>query len=112
MKRAAPAAAAIPPWMRLGSDHLSIEVAARPGASRSEIKGIDERGLLIAIAAAPERGKANDELIRLIVKIAEVPRSAVSIIKGDTARRKTLRIKTPAPAECATKLIEAASRTK
>lgn len=102
----------LPACIRIGADFFSIEIAARPGASRSEIRGIDGRGLTVAVAAPPERGKANDELIRLIAKIAGVSRSAVSIIKGDTARHKTLRIETASPALCAAKLVEGASKTK
>jgi len=97
-------------WIRLGGGYLTIEVAVRPEAPRSAIQRIDERGLVIAIAAAPEHGKANEELIRLVGKVAGVPRTAVSVLKGHSARRKVLRVETADPESCAARLRAAVSR--
>ncbi len=99
-----------PPWMRIVADGLSVEVLARPGASKSEILRVDSRGLVITIAAPPERGKANVELTRLIAKLAGVPRSAVSVIKGASTRRKTIRIVSSDPSTTAARLVAASTR--
>ncbi|CAH2403939.1 hypothetical protein MES4922_320110 [Mesorhizobium ventifaucium] len=40
----------------------------------------------------PEHGAANQALERLVAKALGVPRSAVSVAAGGTARLKTLRI--------------------
>jgi len=99
-----------PPWMHIAADGLSIEVLARPGASKSEILRVDPRGLVIAVAAPPARGKANAELVQLIAKVAGVPRSEVTVIKGASARRKTIRILSSEPSVPAARLIAAGTR--
>ncbi|MNL78962.1 hypothetical protein D3C87_2054670 [compost metagenome] len=42
----------------------------------------------------PENGKANKALIALIAKALRVPKSAISLISGETSRKKILRIDT------------------
>jgi len=84
---------------------------ARPGASRVGIQRVDPRGLVIGVAAAPERGKANAELIETVARMAGVARSAVELIAGATARMKSLRIACGDPAAIAAKLAAMASRT-
>jgi uncharacterized protein (TIGR00251 family) len=46
----------------------------------------------VRIAAPPVEGAANEELIRLLAKTYDVPRSAVSIISGHGSRRKVVEI--------------------
>jgi uncharacterized protein (TIGR00251 family) len=103
---------ALPACFRLGSSFISVEVSVRPGAPRSELVRVEEHRLVIAVAAAPDRGKANEELLRMIAKLVNVSRSEVSILKGHAARRKTIRIETENPSACAARLIEAWGGTK
>jgi len=91
-------------WLRVGNDFVTIEVVVRPSSPRREVLRTDARGIVIAIASPPERGKANDELIRLIAKLAQVPRSAVAILSGETSRRKVVKITTNEPTALAAKL--------
>jgi uncharacterized protein len=46
----------------------------------------------IRLKAAPEKGRANDELIRFLSKELKVPKANISIISGKTDRIKLLRI--------------------
>jgi uncharacterized protein YggU (UPF0235/DUF167 family) len=85
-------------------------VVARPGASRVGILRVDPRGLVIGVAAAPERGKANAELIETVARMAVVARSAVELITGAAARLKSLRITCADPAATAAKLAAAAAK--
>ncbi len=84
---------------------------ARPGAPRAGILRGDPRGLVIGIAAAPERGRANAELIETVARIAGVARSAVELVAGAKARHKSLRIACGDPAGLAARLAAMASRT-
>jgi len=81
-----------PAWIRISPGRVSVDILARPGASRSEFLRHDQRGLVIALAAPADKGKANAELVAVLARLAEVPRSAVAIIRGESARRKTVRI--------------------
>ena len=83
---------------------------ARPGASHVGILRVDPRGVVIGLAAAPERGKANAELIATVARMAGVARSAVELIAGATARLKSLRIACADPQATAARLAAIASR--
>lgn len=86
------------PWIRIGACAVTIQISARPGASRQGIVRAGPDGLVIAVHSAPDKGKANDELIALLAKMLAVPRSSITLIRGATSRRKTIRIATPQPA--------------
>lgn len=40
----------------------------------------------------PEKGQANKALVLLIAQSLRIPKSSISLISGDTARKKILRI--------------------
>lgn len=44
------------------------------------------------VSAPPEDGKANAAVCRLVAKALGLPKSAVSVARGDTSREKLLRI--------------------
>jgi uncharacterized protein len=93
-----------PPWLRVSADSVTIEVVAHPGSSRSGIRSATDRGLIVDVHAAADRGRANAELIATIAKALGVPRSAIAIIRGETARHKAIRIDTAEPASIANRL--------
>jgi uncharacterized protein len=100
----------LPSWIRTSDGAVTVQVLARPGASRSEILRIDPRGVVIALAAAPDKGKANDELTRFLARMAGVARSDVSILRGESSRNKTVRIATRDPAAIAARLVDGARK--
>jgi uncharacterized protein YggU (UPF0235/DUF167 family) len=62
---------------------------------------------VIGVHAAPQRGRANAELIDLVARMGGVPRSAVGLIAGAATRQKSLRISCADPAEVAARLVAA-----
>jgi uncharacterized protein (TIGR00251 family) len=46
----------------------------------------------VKVTAPPEKGKANEEVCRLLAEHFAVSRSAVRIVRGQTARRKIVEI--------------------
>ena len=44
------------------------------------------------LKSAPEKNKANDELISLTASLLKIPKYSVTIIKGELSRHKTLKI--------------------
>jgi uncharacterized protein len=91
-------------WMRVSVDEVIIEVSARPGASRSGVIGVSGERLAIGVNSRPEKGKANEELIEYLARAMRVPRAALLIVRGETSRRKTIRIVTHEPARVASRL--------
>jgi uncharacterized protein (TIGR00251 family) len=92
------------PWMRVSIDEVIIKVTARPGASRRGVIGATGDRLVVGIHSKPEKGKANDDLIEYLAGELRVPRSALLIVRGETARRKTIRIVTHEPNKVASRL--------
>ena len=98
------------PWMRVSIDEVVIEVTARPGASQRGIIGVTGERLLIGVNSRPEKGKANDELIEYLAREMRVPRSAMLIVRGETSRRKTIRIVTHEPTKVSSRLHQIVKR--
>jgi uncharacterized protein len=79
-------------WLSWDSNSVTVQVVTRPGASRQGIVRVEPRGLVVALNSPPEKGRANDELIEYLARIASVPRSTIMIVRGDTSRHKTIRV--------------------
>jgi uncharacterized protein (TIGR00251 family) len=95
--------------MRVAEDEVTIEVTARPGASRRGIVTASGERLVVGVHSRPNKGKANDELIEYLPGEMRVPRSALVIVRGATSRRKTIRIITHQPATVASRLRQIAN---
>ena len=48
--------------------------------------------LRLRVAAVPDKGKANAAVVTLLAKALDVPKSAIAVTSGETARLKTVRI--------------------
>jgi len=71
---------------------LELDILATPGSSVSKVRNVHGAALKVAVRAAPERGKANDEIVELLAKFFGVPRGSVEILSGETSRNKRVRI--------------------
>ncbi|AIY19856.2 hypothetical protein KR76_10585 [Pimelobacter simplex] len=49
------------------------------------------------LASPPVDGRANDELVRWLAKELGVPRSAVTLVRGQRSRSKVVRVAVPQP---------------
>ena len=87
---------ALPPFIRpaapSGSADTILELLIQPRASKTSLVGEHDGRLKIRLAAPPVDGAANEALIRFLSDKLGVPRSSVSIMSGETGRRKTVRI--------------------
>lgn len=75
-----------------------------PKGGRDAIEGwtTDPEGrplLKARVAAPPVEGQANAAVIRLLAKSLGLPKSAVTLVSGEVARIKRLRIEGVSPAE-------------
>ncbi len=69
-----------------------ISIRVIPRARRSELAGERDSSLLIRLAAPPVEGAANDALIAFLAEFLNVPKRAVTIVSGERAREKRVRI--------------------
>lgn len=84
------------PW-RAHDGGLLVDVRLTPRAGHDRIDGLkllaDGRPVLVArVRAVPEKGAANEALVRLIAKALRLGRTDVSVTSGHTSRTKTLHI--------------------
>jgi uncharacterized protein len=69
-----------------------IRFRVAPGAVRSGVVGRHGEGWKVRVAAAPERGKANDELIGLLARTLLVSAADVAVVSGRTSRDKIVAV--------------------
>ena len=82
-----------------------ITVHVHPGASRNAIAVQDGTTVEIWTTAPPIDGRANEAVVNLLAKQLGVPRSAIHMVTGSTARTKVVEIATLTPDELRTRLI-------
>jgi uncharacterized protein (TIGR00251 family) len=102
-------------WLSWDSNAVTVQVVARPGASRQGIVRVEPHGLVVALNSPPEKGRANDELIDFLARIASVPRSTIMIVRGDTSRHKMIRVLAGDPPKVASVLraaVDAAAKKR
>jgi uncharacterized protein (TIGR00251 family) len=79
-------------WYRKTAEGWLLELHIQPGAKKSEVAGLHGDALKIRIASPPVDGKANAALVAFVAGALDVPKSAVEVIRGETSRRKCLRV--------------------
>jgi len=87
--------AAVPPtprWLERRTATVTVRVRAKPGSSRRGIIRVADDALVIGLNSPPEKGRANDELIEILARLAGVPRSALTIVRGANSRDKLIAI--------------------
>ena len=67
-----------------------LKVKAVPGASRSEIVGRLGESLKVRVAAPPEGGKANREILGLLAARLGLPAADVTLVSGAAAPAKVV----------------------
>jgi uncharacterized protein (TIGR00251 family) len=71
---------------------VRIMLRVSPGSSRTAVIGRYLDGWKVSVAAAPERGKANEEIVRLLADVLALPKRQVAIVTGHSARTKIVEV--------------------
>jgi uncharacterized protein len=69
---------------------LTLRVA--PGAARAGVVGRHGAAWKIRVVAAPEDGKANAAVVRLLAETIGLPVRSVAIVSGQASRDKTVEL--------------------
>lgn len=69
-----------------------LELKVVPGASRTEIAGRYAEGLKVRVAAPPEDGRANREVVAALANALKLPRGSIEIVQGHGSPRKVVQI--------------------
>lgn len=73
-------------------DGVLLPVKARAGGSKNAITGIHAGALKVMVTQAPEKGKANQAIIKLLAKSLGLQKSQLTLISGLSSRQKTFLI--------------------
>jgi uncharacterized protein YggU (UPF0235/DUF167 family) len=84
-----------------------VRLRVAPGGSASRILGRHGDGWKVRVAAAPERGRANDALVDLLAETLAVRRESVSVVSGAGSRNKIVELTGIAPDEIERRLAAA-----
>jgi uncharacterized protein len=87
-------------------DGMRLAIRLVPKSATSRILGLVDGALKVAVHAAPEDGKANDALLRLLAQSLRLPRRDLTLAMGATQRKKLVHIAGD-PARLAPLLAEA-----
>jgi uncharacterized protein len=90
-----------------GPTRLSLRVS--PGAACATVVGRHGAGWKVRVVAAPEAGKANDAVVRLLADALDVPQHDVEIVSGHGARDKIVALAGIGPDEVERRLGSAAA---
>ncbi len=71
---------------------MELRVRVIPRARRDELAGERDGRVLVRVTAPPVDGKANAAVCALLARAAGVPKSAVTVIRGEASRDKVVRI--------------------
>jgi uncharacterized protein (TIGR00251 family) len=82
----------MPAWARDEAGAAVLEILVQPRASRTRAVGEHDGRLKIQLAAPPVDGQANAALIEFLADALGVRRSDVAVVRGETGRRKTVRV--------------------
>ena len=80
------------PCSRTTETAILLDIKAVPGASRTQIAGVQGDRLRIQLAAAPEDGKANTELRAFLAKTLGCAKRDIALQSGEKSRLKTVSI--------------------
>jgi uncharacterized protein len=86
---------------------VTLRVKVVPGASRSRVVGMLGDRLKLSVSAAPEAGKANKAVCKLLAGILGVPPRDVAVTSGHTQPTKTITITGISAQQLATRLAKA-----
>jgi len=63
-----------------------------PNARKNEIIGWQEELFLVKVAAVPDNGRANEELVKFLAKEWKIKQNEILILTGHTGRLKRISI--------------------
>jgi hypothetical protein len=74
--------------LQVTSAGVILPVHAHPGARKNGVTGIHAGRLKVAVTQAPDKGKANQALIKLLAALLEISPSQITLIAGATSHHK------------------------
>ena len=87
-----------------------VRLRVAPGARRAGVVGRHGDAWKIRVAAPAEGGRANDAVVRLLADTFALPRTAVTLVSGQSARDKIVEVAGVEPEDIERRLASAAAQ--
>jgi len=71
---------------------MKISVKVKPNSKKEEVKRLTDNEFILSVKEPAKEGKANQAVIRLLSEYFGVPKSNISIIKGESSKNKIIQI--------------------
>ena len=95
-------------WCTTHPEGCTLSVTVKPNAKATAITGLsgpeDAPALAIRLAAKPVEGEANTALIAFLSKALDIPKSRLSLHRGQTGRHKQVLVSGLSPEEAGARL--------
>jgi len=78
---------------------VELHINVLPRSSRNTVAGFQDNCLKIKISKPPVDGQANVACCRLLSELFSIPASKVTVVRGHSSRRKTVRLEGISPEE-------------
>lgn len=72
---------------------VTLTVKVKPKAKQNAVLGARGDALLVAVTAAPEKGKANQACMAVLAELFKIPKGNIEIVSGETHPEKVILIK-------------------
>ncbi len=69
-----------------------LSVRVHPSARRAKIEELGPREYKVHVTAAPEKGRANQEVLEALASHLKIPVSRLRLVRGAASRTKTVAI--------------------
>lgn len=69
-----------------------LRLLVSPGAPRTEVVGLHGDRLKLRLAAPPEKGAANRELLSFLARLLKVPQNSLKLTGGAQSRAKVVAV--------------------
>ncbi len=80
------------PELEQTSEGVLLPVQAQPRAKKNMLAGWHAGRLKVSVTQVPEKGKANQALVKVLVKALGLKRSQIELLSGETSSLKLFRV--------------------
>lgn len=71
---------------------MKIFVKVKPKARQEKIEKIDDANFKVWVKEPPEKGRANQAVLKVLAEYFNANRSEINIVSGQTSRKKVVEI--------------------
>ncbi len=69
-----------------------LEVKVQPRSKRPGVEKLADGSFRVRVLAAPERGRANREVVERLAEFLDLPPSRLSVVRGEASSNKRVKV--------------------